>query len=142
MDNFGSKLRKTAEEMAGRLNDAAQSASEKLGEMRELSRLNGEIRSLKREKDQCKTVMADLLIRMFDQNTFAEALLRPEYDRIREVDQAIAALEVERAQVAAHAGVAPTETAEMPQAAATPEETPAPATTVDEDELPADTTTL
>ena len=101
MDTFGSKLRKTAEEMAERLNDAAQNARERIGEMNEINRLNAQLRTLAREKDRCKITMADLLIRMFDQNTFAEALLRPEYERIREIDTAITVLEEARAQVTA-----------------------------------------
>ena len=68
--------------------------------------------------------MADLLIRMFDQNTFAEALLRPEYLRIKEIDEAAAALEQERAEVMARASKAV-----QPEAPA--EETP-PSTTFEE----------
>jgi len=104
MDTFGDKLRKTAGEVAERLGDAAHTASEKINEMRDIQRINGQIKALKKEKDRCKMAMADLLIRMFDQNTFAEALLRPEYNRIVEIDKAVADLEAERAQVAARSG--------------------------------------
>jgi hypothetical protein len=103
METFGSRLRKTAEEVAGRLNEAAQTAGERLAEMREIQRLNAQLRALRREKDRCKMVMADLLIRMFDQNTFAEALLRPEYQQIKVLDEQIAAVEAERSQVIARA---------------------------------------
>jgi len=103
MDTFGTKLRKTAGEVADLLNEAAQTARDRIGEMNDISRLNSQIRALKREKDHCKTVMADLLIRMFDQNTFAEALLRPEYLRIKEIDETIGRLEDARAQVMARA---------------------------------------
>jgi hypothetical protein len=86
--------------------------------------------------------MADLLIRMFDQNTFAEGLLRPEYDRIKEIDQAIAELEVERAKVNAHAGAQAETSAPQEAPAEEAPAAPAAASTIDEDELPADTTTL
>ena len=105
MDTISDKLRKTASDVADRLGDAAHSAGERIAEMREIQRLNGLIRERKREKDRCKMTMADLLIRMFDQNTFAEALLRPEYLRIRELDNELATLEEERRQVTASAGI-------------------------------------
>jgi len=105
MDTFSDRLRKTAGDMSERLGEAARSARERISEMSEVARLNTQIRLRKREKERCNTTMADLLIRMFDQNTFAEALLRPEYLRIREIDEEVVQLEQERDQVAARAGV-------------------------------------
>ncbi|HEY3418533.1 MAG TPA: hypothetical protein VGM23_16780, partial [Armatimonadota bacterium] len=93
----------TAEEMRDRLGEAVHTASERLGEMREVQRINADIRTLNREKDRCHLAMIDLLMRMFDQNTFAEALLRPEYNRVKEIDAAIAKLEEERKAVGAQA---------------------------------------
>ena len=81
--------------------------------------------------------MADLLIRMFDQNTFAEALLRPEYVRIKEIDEEIVRLEVERDRATDHAGALPPAEAEVQEE---PEETvllPEPAAAPpDEEDLP------
>lgn len=108
MDTIGDRLRKTASDVADRLGEAAHSANERIAEMRGIQRLNSRIRELKREKDRCKMTMADLLIRMFDQNTFAEVLLRPEYLRIRELDAELAELEEERRQVMAR-GTGPEE---------------------------------
>lgn len=99
METLGDRLKKTAGEVVDLITEAAHKAGERLGEMNELQRLNGQLRALKRERDQCRLTMADLLIRMFDQSTFAEALLRPEYTRIKEIDVAMAALEAERADV-------------------------------------------
>ncbi|MHB0940010.1 MAG: hypothetical protein ACYDCO_24895 [Armatimonadota bacterium] len=117
MDNFGEKLRKNANELADWVGEAAHSAGERIAEMREIQRLNTVIRDRKREKDRCKMTMADLLIRMFDQNTFAEALLRPEYARIKELDAELAGLEEERRQVTAAAQTA-AETVESEETAA------------------------
>ena len=134
MDTFSSKLRKTAGEVAEWLDDAAQTARERIGEMNEISRLNGQIRTLKRDKDRCKIAMADLLIRMFDQNTFAEALLRPEYERIKENDEAIAALEAVRAQVMARMEQPPAEETVLIEDSAAEE--PAPTVPSVEEEMP------
>lgn len=116
--NFGEKLIKTAEEVAGRLGEAAHSAGERLNEMVEIQRLNKQIRMLQLEKDLCKMAMADLLIRMFDQETFAEALLRPEYLRIKEIGTEVCQLEQEKEQLLHHGIECP------------PAETPAPAEVV------------
>lgn len=114
METFGERLKKTASEVAERITEAAHQAGERLNQMNELQRLNGKIRGLKRERDQCRLTMADLLIRMFDQNTFAEALLRPEYQRVKEIDDAIAAVEVERDAVQARMNAAPAPALEEP----------------------------
>lgn len=98
-DTIGAKLKKTAEEIAGRLGEAAQTAGERIGEMREKERLSQQIRQLQREKERCRGTIADLVIRMFDQNTFAEALLHPEYARVKEIDVELAKLEQEREDV-------------------------------------------
>lgn len=98
-ESFGTRLKKTAEEVALRLNDAAQQASERIGEMREVQRISQQIRTLTHERDRCRLSMADMAIRMFDQNAFAEALLQPEYQRIKEIDEEIARLEEEKACV-------------------------------------------
>jgi len=131
MDTIGDKLRKTANEFADRLGDAAHSAGERIAEMREIQRINAQIRERKRERDHCKITIADLLIRMFDQNTFAEALLRPEYTRIKELETELAALEEERRQVtAAAAQSAPAEPVvpENPKDLEEPDETVPPMT--------------
>ena len=122
METIGEKLRKTANEFADRLGEAAHTAGERIGEMREIQRINGQIRDRKKEKDRCKMAMADLLIRMFDQNTFAEALLRPEYNRIKEIDGEIAELVEEREQVVADN--TPTPEAPAPAEASAGEQTP------------------
>lgn len=106
-DNFGDRLKKTAGEMAQRLGEAAHTAGERLGEMREQQRLQTEMRTLQRERDRCRQTIADLVIRMFDQQVFAEALLRPEYDRIKEVDCQLCALQEQINQI----GQLPEETA-------------------------------
>lgn len=93
---IGAKIKRTAGEMAERINEAAHTAGERLSEMREVQRINTRLRALQREKDQCRLTMADLMIRMLDQNTFVDALLRPEYQRIKELDQEMAALKHER----------------------------------------------
>ena len=100
---IGEKIKKTAGEVADLLGEAAHSATERIVEMRETQVITAQIRSLQREKDRCRQTMADLLVRMFDQNTFVEALLRPEYTRIKELDAQIAHLEQERIQVSEHA---------------------------------------
>lgn len=124
MDNIGDRLRKTAGEVAERFGEAAHSARERIGEMNEIARFNTQIRARRREKDRCRMAMADLLIRMFDQNTFAEALLRPEYNRIKEIDGEIALLELERDRVTAHAAAhvteEPEETVLLPETPAAP----------------------
>ncbi|MHB9131270.1 MAG: hypothetical protein ACYDBB_09300 [Armatimonadota bacterium] len=96
---FGQKVRQVAKEVSDRIGEGVQTAGERIGELREKERIGSEIRTLNREKDRCRQVMADLLIRMFDQNVFAEALLRPEYERIKEIDVQVAQLEVERTAV-------------------------------------------
>ncbi|MHB9024257.1 MAG: hypothetical protein ACYC7E_08785 [Armatimonadota bacterium] len=105
---LGERVKQTAEEMRDRLGEAVHTAGERLGEMREIQRITTEIRSLKREKERCRQSMADLLMRMFDQNTFAEALLRPEYNRIKEIDVAISTLEEERIAVRSQEAAATT----------------------------------
>jgi len=96
---IGEKLKKTAGEVADMLGEAAHTATERIVEMRETQLLTAQIRSLQREKDRCRQTMADLLVRMFDQNAFVEALLRPEYSRIKAIDAEITRLELERQQV-------------------------------------------
>ncbi len=121
MDTLGERVKKTAAEVAERFNEMAQRASERLSEMNELQRLSARRRALTRERDQCRLTIADLLIRMFDQDTFAEALLRPEYHRIKEIDAALADLEEERKQVQARhaqgAETAPAAAEVMPEEA-------------------------
>lgn len=95
-DTFGARVKRTAEEVAQRMGEAAQQASERLGEMRDVARLNQQIRTLQREKDRCRQTIADLVVRMFDQDAFVTALLQPEYQRIKEIDVEIARLEEER----------------------------------------------
>ena len=53
METIGDKLRKTAGEVVERLGEAAYTAGERIGEMREIQRINGQLRALKREKDRC-----------------------------------------------------------------------------------------
>jgi hypothetical protein len=100
MDTGFEKVKRAAEDVASRLNEAVNEAvkvtGERLTEMQDLTRLNGQLRTLLREKEQCRQAMADLLIRMFDQNTFVEVLLRPEYTRIKELEVEIARLEKAR----------------------------------------------
>jgi len=137
MDTIGDRLRKTAGEVAERFGEAAHSARERLSEMNEIARLNTQIRARKREKDRCRMAMADLLIRMFDQNTFAEALLRPEYLRIKEIDTEILRLEEERDRVITRDGATPPAEAaeqEEPEDTVLLPETPAPPP--DEEDLP------
>jgi|GEM_PF-1977679 len=137
MDTIGDRLRKTAGDVAERFGEAAHSARERLSEMNEIARINTQIRARKREKDRCRMAMADLLIRMFDQNTFAEALLRPEYIRIKEIDEDITRLEEERDRVTAPAGAPPPAAAEEQEE---PEETvllpEQPAAPPDQEDLP------
>lgn len=93
---LGARLKKTAGEVAGRLGEAALNASERINELVEMQHITQQIHALQREKAHCRQVMADLLIRMFDQETFAEALLRPEYNRIKEIECEISRLEQEK----------------------------------------------
>ncbi|HEY3377101.1 MAG TPA: hypothetical protein VGL77_06345 [Armatimonadota bacterium] len=95
-ENFSAKLKKTAEEVVLRVGEAAQQAGERLGEMRDHQRLTQQIRTLQQEKEQCRQSMADLVIRMFDQQAFADALLKPEYQRIKAIEAEISCLEQER----------------------------------------------
>ena len=115
---LGARLKKTAEEVAERLGEAAQTAGERISDLRESQRLASQIRALQRERERCRQTMADLLIRMFDQNTFAEALLRPEYVRVKEIDQEIAGLEAARKQIGAHEARSAAVPAEAPAAPA------------------------
>lgn len=96
---FTSKLARTAEEMAHRFNEAAQQAGERISEMREVQRLSQQIRTLKQEREHCRMSIADMVVRMFDQNAFVEALLRPEYQRIKDIDLEVERLEQERREV-------------------------------------------
>jgi archaellum component FlaC len=95
-ETFGARLRKTAEEVAQRFNEAAQQAGERIGEMRETQRLTQQIRTLTQERDKLRFAMADLVMRMFDQNAFMQELLRPDYQRVKEIDEEIHRLEKER----------------------------------------------
>ena len=120
--SFGAKIKQTAGEVADMLGEAAHTASERLNELREAQYLQAQIQSRQREKERCRQTMADLLVRMFDQNTFAEALLRPEYLRIKELDAEIAQLEDERQQVMGlHHEKLPAETEADAPAPAAPE---------------------
>lgn len=96
---LGARLKKTAGEVAGRLGEAAQIAGERINVLVEIQHLTREIQTLQEEKERCRQVMADLLIRMFDQETFAPPLLRPEYQRIKEIDQDIDRFEREKEQL-------------------------------------------
>ncbi len=95
-DTLSSKLKKTADDVVHRLGEVAQTASDKLKEMQERERLTQLITRCKKERGQVREAMLDLLMRMFDQNTFAEALLRPDYQRIKEIEAEMARLEKER----------------------------------------------
>lgn len=116
-DRLG-KFKKTAEEVGGRLGEAVKTAGEQLdlavragkervSDFQETQRLSREIRRLQRERDRLRLIMADLLIRMFDQSTFAEALLRPEYEQIKKIAAQVATLEEERAAVGKRPAEAP-----------------------------------
>jgi hypothetical protein len=74
-------------------------ATERFNELRETQRIDQQIKTLQRERDRCALMIADLVVRMFDNNAFADALLRPEYNQIKEIDAQIAALKVERQQL-------------------------------------------
>lgn len=100
-ETLSTKLKKTADEVLTRVGEAAQQASERIGEMREVQRISMQIRALTQERDRCRMTIADLVVRMFDQNAFLDALLKPEYQRIKEIDVEIAKLEKERAEVGA-----------------------------------------
>jgi hypothetical protein len=84
--NFIEKARKAAGDIADRAGEAARAAGDRIDQFRESQRLNNQLHTLEREKQQCRNAMTDLLIRMFDQNTFAEALLKPDYLRLREIE--------------------------------------------------------
>jgi transposase len=121
-ESLGSKLKKTAEAVMANVGELAQKTGEQLIELRALQRIDQQTRDLEKEKNRCRNTMADLLIRMFDQNTFAEALMRPEYERIKAIDVQLAALAEEKASIAAmHAKAVAPET-ETPAAEAEPEE--------------------
>lgn len=95
-DSFAERVRKAADDVTNRLDDLAQQTGEKIDELREGGRLAGRIRELEREKDGCRRTIADLVVRMFDQQAFVENLLRPEYLRIKEIDAEIARLQAAR----------------------------------------------
>ena len=127
-DSLSAKLKKTAEAGMAYVGELAQKTGEQLIELRSLQRIDQQARELEKEKARHRNTMVDLLIRMFDQHTFAEALMRPEYERIKEIDAQLAALAQEKAHIAAvHAkpaepAPAPEASAEAPAAPAAPEE--------------------
>lgn len=102
-DTLGGKVKRAAEEVRQRLSETVQTASDRLSVMRHDQRLKDEIRKLERERAQCRGIIADLVIRMFDQQAFMDALLRPEYTRIKEIDAEIARLTDERKKLGAPA---------------------------------------
>lgn len=100
--DFTEKMKKTIDDLGGRLADVAQNAGERINDMRESQHIGMQISEKDREKTKCREAMLDLLIRMFDEDTFAEKLLRPEYIRIKEIDAEIAALREMRAKIGKH----------------------------------------
>jgi len=106
-ESIGDRIKKTAEAMMQNVGDFAQKTGEQLTDLRDMQRLQTRIRELEREKARNRNAMVDLLMRMFDQNTFAEALLRPEYLRIKEIDVEIARLVQERTALATAVKAAP-----------------------------------
>ncbi len=100
--DFSEKVKKTIDDLGGRLADVAQNAGERINDMRESQHIGAQIATKEKEKAQCREAMLDLLIRMFDEDTFAEKLLRPEYIRIKEIDAEIAALREMRAKIGKH----------------------------------------
>lgn len=99
---FTDKVKKTIDDIGGRLSEAAQYTGERFHDMQESQTIGSQIAAKEREKGRCRETMLNLLIRMFDENTFAEKLLRPEYIRIKEIDAEIAALRELRAKVGKH----------------------------------------
>jgi len=110
---FSDKVKKTIDDLGTRLIDAAHFTGERIHDLQESSSIGSQIAAKEREKAKCRETMLDLLIRMFDEETFAEKLLRPEYIRIKEIDAEIAALRELRAKIGKHeeeaAETAPTE---------------------------------
>jgi hypothetical protein len=100
-ESLGEKFRKAAGNLAGRTGEVMRAAEERLGEFQETHRIDSRIQELKREELRCRNTMTDLLIRMFDQQSFAEALLKPEYLRIKEIEAEIVQLTAQRAAVGA-----------------------------------------
>ncbi len=119
---LGARLKKTAGEVAGRLGEAALNASERINDMVEIQHLTQQIHALQREKDHYRQDMADLLIRMFDRETFAAELLRPEYNRIKEIERDINRLEQEKDGLTRHTVEAPES---VPESASSFGESPA-----------------
>ena len=109
-DSLGAKLRKTAGDVAHRVGEAAHHAGERLSELREVQRLSHQIHLLAQEKERCRAVIADLVVRMFDQETFLEGMLRPEYERIKAIEVEIAILEKGRQEVGKRLGDGSAET--------------------------------
>ena len=95
------KVKKTAGDVMHRLGEMAHSAGEQLAELQETQRLATRIRDLRKERARCQTTLADLVVRMFDQGAFVEALLKPEYCRIKEIDAEVLHLEAQKAVVGA-----------------------------------------
>lgn len=112
---FTTKLARTAEEMAHRFNEAAQQAGERISEMREVQRLSQQIRTLNQEREHCRMAIADMVVRMFDQHAFVEALLRPEYQRIKDIECEVARLEQERSEVGVEQGESPMPSPDAPK---------------------------
>ena len=98
-DTISAKMQKAAGEVAQRIGEAAKNAGDRLSEMRERDRLTAEIARLQKEREQVRQAMVDLLIRMFDQNVLVEQLLKPDYQRVKELETEIASLDKERAAI-------------------------------------------
>lgn len=96
-----SRVLQVAGDVAHVLGEAAQTTGEQFTRFQQAQRLEKQMRALGKERERCKATIVDLVLRMFDQDAFTEALLRPEYLRIREIDGEMARLQAARAALAA-----------------------------------------
>ncbi len=89
-ETLGSKIKKTAGMVSKGIADTVETL-----------RITKRIADLQREKTQVRETITDLLLRMLDRNTFVEALLRPDYLRLKAIEAELAKLEAERAVLVA-----------------------------------------
>lgn len=93
------KVKKTAGDVVHALGEVVQTASERIADIQDLQRLSAHMRALQKERAACGAAIVNLVVRMFDQGAFADALLKPEYLRIKEIDAELTRLEAEKAAI-------------------------------------------
>jgi hypothetical protein len=114
-DTTFDKVKKTAGDVVHALGEVVQTASERIADIQEVQKLTAQIRTLNRERATCGATIVNLVVRMFDQGAFAETLLRPEYQRIKEIDAEVTRLEAEKAAIGTVAVPAAPGDAAMPE---------------------------